>query len=90
MNVLAVSLFLFICLITLIASVQVLGAKAREDCPAVHGEVIRAGVPGLRWLAMACRPDATRRTDGRLNGIIWTVRIMVFVVLFVVVRLMVG
>lgn len=90
MNILAVSLFLFICLITLFAGAQVLGAKAREDCPALHADVTARGLPGLRWIALACRPDANARAEGRLKGIIWTVRVMVFVVLFVIVRLLIG
>lgn len=90
MNVVAVSLFLFICLITLFAGVQVLGAKAREDCPAVHAEVCATGLPVLRWIAMACRPGAVARTEGRLTGIIWTVRVIAFVVVFVIVRLTIG
>lgn len=90
MNVFAVSLFLFICVITLFAGAQVLGARARDDCPDLHTAVMSGGVPGLRWILMACRPDALARTGGHLKGIVWTVRAMVFVVLFVIVRLIIG
>jgi len=90
MNTLAVSLFLFICLITLFAGVQLLGTRAREDCPTLHDEVTGHGIPGLRWLVMACRPDAIARSGGRLKGMIWAVRVMVGLVLFVILRLAIG
>lgn len=90
MNILAVSLFLFICLITLFAGIQVLAAKAREDCPDLHARITARGVPGLRWIDMACRPGAIERTGGHLKGIVWVVRVMVFVVLFVIVRLLIA
>jgi len=90
MDVLAVSLFLFICLVTLVAGVQVLGVRMREDCPDLHAQICATGLPGVRWISLACQPGAFKRTGGRLKGIVWTVRVMVFVILFVVVRLIIG